>query len=127
MADQDDWTSGWALDGMVEAIWPQAAEEVDDTALQIVLDAALQQCIAFAPKPSEVDFLVETDGEFPGYAVPMNWRVALIMQARNIYNASKVDSGSGGMGEEGFILRPYPMDWSVKNLIRPKRGKPVIG
>lgn len=58
---------------------------------------------------------------------PINYRRAQLMQARNLWNAGKVDAASGGDGEGQFILRPYPLDWAVKQVLRPKQGRKPIG
>jgi hypothetical protein len=55
---------------------------------------------------------------------PLNYRRAQIMQARNLWNAGKVDPASGGMGEDTFVLRPFPLDWTIKQTLRPKRAIP---
>ena len=47
-------------------------------------------------------------------------------QARNTWNAVKSDPANQGIGDEGFVLRPFPLDWTVKNLIRPQSAKPVV-
>ena len=47
-------------------------------------------------------------------------------QARNTWNAVKSDPANQGIGDEGFVIRPFPLDWTVKNLIRPQSAKPVV-
>jgi hypothetical protein len=55
-----------------------------------------------------------------------NLVLAQITQARNIWNAVKTDPATQGIGDEGFVIRPFPMDWTVKNLIRPLTAIPVV-
>lgn len=47
------------------------------------------------------------------------------LQVRNTWNAAKV-SPTGGLGEDDFVIRPFPLDWHVKQILRPKRGVPVV-
>jgi hypothetical protein len=28
------------------------------------------------------------------------------------------------MGEDTFVLRPFPLDWTIKQVLRPKRAIP---
>lgn len=105
--------------------WLDAPEQ--DSILSDLLEVAKVQVLAFAPeRPSTPGTLDGGDAD-TDFTVPTSYRVAQLMQTRNLWNASKVDPASGGMGEDSFVVRPFPMDWVVKNIIRPKRGKPVIG
>lgn len=75
-----------------------------------LLELAKGQCIEYAP-------------DLPaGAVVPLAWRQAQRMQARNIWNASKTDPASGGFGDGEFVLRPYPMDQTIRYMLRPKRA-----
>lgn len=58
---------------------------------------------------------------------PLNYRRAQLMQARNLWNAGRVDPASGSAGDDTFILRPYPLDWTIKQMLRPKRAVKAIG
>lgn len=58
--------------------------------------------------------------------VPVGWRLAQLKQAQNIWNASKA-SPTGDFDGGQYGLSTFPLDWAVRQLIRPKRGKPVIG
>lgn len=103
----------WLLSADVVTLWPEA-EGIDETLLDILVDAALVQCESYAPDLAE------------GAAVPANWRLAQLMQVQALWNSSK--SGPGDqIGPEGFTVTTYPMDRTVKNLLRPKRGIPVVG
>lgn len=92
--------------------WRDAPES--DTALFELLETARITCVAFAPELAE------------GTAVPLNYRAANLMQARNQWNASKVDP-NGQVGADGFQITIFPLDWAVKALLRPKNPRPVIG
>lgn len=105
--------SGWHTMSSARALWIGAP--VDDVDLYELLTVARDQVLDFAPaRFSE-----------PGAEVPVRFKRAQLMQARNIWNASKKDE-QDQMGGEGFTVTVWPMDWSVKNLIRPKRGLPEV-
>ncbi|MFC5930207.1 hypothetical protein D6T64_05645 [Cryobacterium melibiosiphilum] len=57
--------------------------------------------------------------------VPLRYKQAQLMQTRNLWNAAKSDP-SGQMGDDGFVIRPFPMDWVIKGIIRPKNPVPVV-
>lgn len=65
------------------------------------------------------------------YTEPADRRLAFrqgqIMQAQNLYNSSKVDPSTGGLDGESFVIRPFPLDWMVKQVLRPKRVVPAVG
>ena len=106
--------SGWVTVGDVEIYWPHAHDEVEVTALTSLLAAAQEQCEAFAPTLPE------------GTAIPEGWRVAHAMQARALWRSSVAGSGNQ-IGADGMTITVFPMDWTVKALLRPKRGVPVLG
>ena len=85
-----------------------------DTMTQL-LAVSWQQCVAYAPLAGE-------DVE----SVPDGHREAHYQQARNVFNASKVNPG-GSMGTDEFTLTVHPLDWHVKQLLRPRRAVPKVG
>jgi hypothetical protein len=92
----------------------------NDEYLQEVLDVAQGQVLDYGPQVTAD--LIAADPT----AVPKNYRLAALTQARNVWNAVKSDPSTQGIGDEGFIIRPFPMDWTVKNMVRPLRAKPVV-
>jgi hypothetical protein len=104
--------SEWHTLDTVRDQWPDA-EHIGDASLWEVLDVARHQVLEFAPTIADGD------------PVPDRYRLAQRMQARNLWNAARV-APDGGTGEGDFILRPYPLDWHVKAILRPKRGMPVV-
>lgn len=100
------YTLQWARDR-----WRDAP--TSDEALFTLLEVARTQVIAWGPT---------LDAGIP----PMHFREAQLVQARNTWNAVKTDPANQGIGDEGFIIRPFPLDWTVKNMIRPPSAKPVI-
>lgn len=93
--------------------WPDA-EYIADATLFELLEVARVQCVAFARA------LAADEG------VPVTYCKGQAMQTRNLWNASKV-APDGGVGQDDFIIRPFPLDWHVKAILRPKHGIPVIG
>lgn len=93
---------------------------LDDEELEELLDAAKTAVLAYAPTlPAQT---VENVG---GYIVPVNvdipssYRLAQLMQSRNIWNSSKA-SPSGDFDGGGYGLTTFPLDWQVKQLLRPR-------
>lgn len=95
----------------VEAIWPGAIGVADDT-LAVLLATAAESCQAFAPTLPE------------SAALPASWATAQVLQARAIARAGKAATGDteGGFGETVAV---FPMDWQVKQLLRPQ-GPPKV-
>jgi hypothetical protein len=97
---------GWHTLATARAQWADAPRL--DVALYTLLAGARTQCEAYAPALE------------PGAAVPLGWRDAQLMQARNTWNASKLDPTSAGIGGGELVFRPYPMDQTVRYLLRPR-------
>lgn len=91
--------------------WRDAPES--DTELYELLEVARITCEAYAPSLAD------------GVAVPVNYRAANVMQARNQWNSSRVDP-NGQVGADGFQVTVFPLDWAVKALLRPRNPRPVI-
>ena len=89
----------------------QDADYIPDVTLWGLLVMAKLQIVEFAPR-------LEDD-----VPVPSQYRDAQRIQARNIWNAAKV-SPDGGIGTDDFVIRPLPLDWHVKQILRPR---PAIG
>ncbi|ROP64695.1 hypothetical protein [Curtobacterium sp. ZW137] len=95
---------GWHTLDSARDDWRDAP--VGDPALFAVLESAKDQCLAFAPA---VDI------------VPARYRQAQLMQARALWNSGHVNS-DGALGGGDLTVTVFPMDWTVKNLLRPKRA-----
>lgn len=108
VAQEDD---GWHTLASARAEWPDADRETDVRLFQL-LELARQQVTAYAPALAA------------DQRPPANYRYAQIMQARNLMNAGRAEGGESG---EDFVLRPFPLDWMVKQVLRPKTGVPVVG
>lgn len=92
--------------------WPDTSG-MDADALERYLQAAYEQCVAYAPALAE------------GAPVPGRYVLAQLMQARALYR-SVISGGGDTIGQDGFTVTVYPMDRTVKNLLRPRTGRPVV-
>lgn len=95
-------------------LWPDV-DAIEDETLDVLLDAAQDQVIAYAPALAPA-----------ASTIPDRYALGQLRQAQNIWNASRVDA-SGGVGDgSDFVMRPTPLDWHVKQILRPKRGRPRV-
>lgn len=99
--------------------WPDAPD--DDAVLKELLEVARGQVVAYSPH-SKTDPVVEAASD----VVPVAYRLAQLRQAQNLWAAGST-SPDGGIGDgESFTLTPHPLDWHVKQIIRPKGGAPRV-
>lgn len=98
--------------------------DLDDDVLQELLDIAQEQVIAYAPKVYDSEGAV-VDLTAEEADVPTNYRYGQLEQAKNLWNAGRVDA-SGGVGEGDFVMRPHPLDWIIKQILRPRRAVPRV-
>jgi hypothetical protein len=101
--------NGWHSLESARREWRDAPE--DDAQLFAILDAAREQCLEFAP---------ETAG-----LVPLRFRQAQLLQARSLWQSGSV-SQDGALGGGEMSVTVFPMDWTVKALLRPKRAVGAI-
>ena len=108
--------SGWVDPEADLEDWADAP--LDEATLARYLTAAHEQCLAFLPHDADEEPIVPD-------TVPAGFVLAQIMQARALYRA--VLSGSGdAIGPDGLSVTVFPMDWTVKNLLRPRRVGRVL-
>jgi hypothetical protein len=109
--------ASWHDETSAQDEWPDAPVDEDGgtSRLSTILEAAKDAVLSYAPEQE----VVPVD-------IPAGWREAQLKQAQNIWNASKA-SPSGDFDGGQYGLSTFPLDWSVRQLIRPKRGRPVIG
>lgn len=88
------------------------APEADGT-LYRLLDVARDQVEAYAPA-------------LAGKPFPERYRAAQLMQARNTWNAS-LSNGDQQTDVGGFVVSIRPLDWAVKQLIRPLTTSKAFG
>lgn len=113
-----------ADDAILAELWADAPENPD--VCNLYLNAAKSACLAYAPaQPAAV--LAVVDGYLQSIAppIPDEWRIAQAMQARNTYNAGLAAPG-GEFDGGGYGLSAFPLDWQVKQLLRPQLGVGAI-
>jgi hypothetical protein len=103
---------GWFTLDAARTAWADAPE--DDGRLHTLLVVARTQCLAYAPALAV------------GAAVPRHYREAQLLQARGVWNAVRTDPNSQQMGADGFAAPVFPLDWTVKQLLRPQDPRPVV-
>jgi hypothetical protein len=91
--------------------WDGAPES--DGKLARLLDVAREQVEAYAPVSNDTP-------------VPERYRAAQLMQARNTFNAS-LTNGDQQTDMGGFVMTIRPLDWAVKQLIRPLTATKAVG
>lgn len=94
----------------------------DENTLARYLGAAYGQCLDFLPHQRDAAGVLQPVVPSP---VPERLKLAQIMQARALYNGV-ITGADDRQGVEGIGVTVFPMDWSVKNLLRPRRVGRVI-
>lgn len=98
---------GWLTLEGARAQWADAP--LDDVFLFQILDTAKEQCVAYAPALAV------------GAVVPQRYVQAQVMQARAIYQ-SVIANQQDNVGVDGFQVRVFPLDFTIRALLRPKRA-----
>lgn len=98
---------GWLSLEMTRTQWADAP--LDDVFLAQLLDAAKLQCLTYAPTLPT------------GSRIPVNYLHAQLMQARALYQ-SVIANQQDNVGIEGFQVRVFPLDFTIRALLRPKRA-----
>lgn len=94
--------------------WPDGARDTEGIAPY--LQAAHEQCLAFLP-PVDVEPLPDP--------IPGRFVLAQLLQARALYR-SAIAGSNDQIGPDGMSVTVFPMDWTVKNLLRPRRVGRVL-
>lgn len=95
---------------------------LDEDILARYLTAGHEQCEAYLPHIIDADTGLGTP-VVPD-PVPARLVLAQIMQARALYRAALAGSGDQ-IGPDGLTVTVWPMDRTVKALLRPRRGTRV--
>lgn len=101
---------GW-VDPVALAERAEWARDLDPDDLDEVLAAAFEQCEAY------LNGRVPTDPT----TASARLRLAQTMQARALVRSAYVGGGDQS-GIDGMSVTVFPMDWTVKNLLRPRRA-----
>ncbi len=86
-----------------------------DGVLADLLDSARDQVLAYAPALGLEE------------PVPSRYRRGQLMQARNTWNAAQTNGDAQVDAGGGIYVTVRPLDWAVKQVIRPKRGVKALG
>lgn len=97
---------------LLDELWPDSSS-LPVESLEHYLQVAHEECWAF------LNHRVDPD------PVPARYRQAQIMQARARRKSGLVGD-SDQIGPDGLTVTVWPMDRSIKALLRPRRGRPVI-
>ncbi|MFT4296526.1 MAG: hypothetical protein QM582_14050 [Micropruina sp.] len=112
VADEGSWITE-STDPRLRVLWPGAEDYGDG--LEWPLQVAITQCATFAPALAD---------DAP---VPTNWVAAQVLQTRALVRAGVVGDGDRAGIDGGETVALFPMDWTVKNLLRPRNGRPYFG
>ncbi len=94
-------------------LWPDSDTIEAEDVLNLYLSAAKAGCLAFAPELPEGD------------PIPDEWLIAQAYHARNTYNAGQA-APSGEFDGSSYGLTAFPLDWQVKQLLRPQSAVGAI-
>lgn len=108
----DDYVTFASQDGRITAYTPDAGI------------ATLR--VSVAPGAGPASLAMAWVPSIPFGNIPEGYRKAQLLQARNVWNSSKA-SPQGDFDSGSYGLSSFPLDWQVRQLIRPKRGRPVLG
>jgi hypothetical protein len=94
----------------------------DTDALEQIAAAARNQVISLPPLPPAL---------LPGETLPVlgpeeiydHWALGHLMQIQALVKAQKTGGGDT-TGPEGYTVRVYPMDWTIKAVLRPLTVSP---
>jgi hypothetical protein len=103
---------GWATVAQAKADNAQL-RPLPDAVVERLLAAAYESCRDFAPPVAVVDGVG---------TIPESYVRAQIMQADALRKAGLVGTGDNTGGD--FPVTVYPLDWNVKQLLRPSTGTP---
>jgi len=109
--------------------WPQCDLEIHELAM--LLTSARIQCEEYAPDVAYVagvrgaTVVLDEADVMTTAVVPESWRQAQALQARALWRSGAAGSGDQ-IGGDGLAVTVFPLDWTVKRLLRPQRGLPVL-
>lgn len=109
--------TSWNTPGDARNVWADAKSFSDEN-LQMLLDSAHIDCFAYLDPLDGVDPTPE--------AANASMKLAEIYQARARYQAI-LSAGDDQVGPDGATVTVFPLDWQVKQLLRPTPGRITIG
>src|SRR5690606_31050141 len=109
----------WVSDQELESLWPDAPES---PARELWLAAAQSQCEEYAPALTTIE---GESGDPDQIDIPERYQIAVVMQMRALWQSIE-STPQAQLGVEDIAVPVYPMDWTVKNLLRPRRRVPKV-
>lgn len=97
----------WLSLEQARAQWADAP--LDDVFLFQILDTAKTQCAEYAPALAA------------NAVIPVPYIQAQLLQARAIYQ-SVIANQNDNVGIEGFAVRVFPLDFTIRAMLRPKKA-----
>jgi hypothetical protein len=98
---------GWLTLEQARQQWADAP--LDDVFLYQLLETARRQCEEYAP------------ALLLGAPVPARYTQAQLTQARALYQ-STIANQQDNVGIEGFQVRVFPLDFTIRAMLRPKKA-----
>ncbi len=92
------------------------ASTIDDADLEDLLDAAWAGCVAFLPVEVVTDL---------AYVPTPAHIMANVLNARDAWAAARRDGDV--IGFDSYAVRVRPLSGTVQQLLRPRRGVPMVG
>lgn len=99
----------------LEEAWPDAPTTDQPEICGMLLDIARTAVVSYAGWTADPD---DPD-------VPSNLVYAQLQQAKNLWNAGRAQQ-DGGVGGEFYTFVPRPLDKTIQQLIRPRKGVPNV-
>ncbi|NNC10344.1 hypothetical protein HII28_00395 [Planctomonas sp. JC2975] len=113
----------WYTTDTIRADWKDAPS--NDSVLEQLLEVAKAQVLAYDNgynwRLNSATSAAAFPGDYITGAVPASLVMGQRMQLRNLWNANRVDPANASAGDDTFQVRIFPMDWVVKQVIRPKK------
>lgn len=107
--------AGWITtpaDPRLVVLWPGAEDYGDELAFPLYV--ALIQCAEFAPQLAD------------NAPIPEHHIAAQVLQTRALVRAG-VTGTNDQLGGYEQTVTVFPLDWTVKQLLRPHQGRPRFG
>lgn len=107
----------WHDETTARATWRDAPASAE---LLELLETSKEQCIQYATDLPPTEYVEPVEG------ISASWRMAHLLQARALQVAKRAGN-QDTLGMDGMTVSVKPMDWHVKQLLRPRRRRPGIG
>lgn len=116
----------WNTPAEAKKVWADAASFADPD-LQMLLDSAHRDCFVYLDPIDGQDPLDLEVNPTPDASLKASLQLAEIYQARARYQAILSAGEGNAVGVEGMTVTVFPLDWQVKQLLRPTPGRITIG